>query len=70
MLDISNVNEVNFKLYFEDKNIGNMYITPDWIKWLFTSPADELNVTVFEFSLIALSILSQVKKIVRAFNTG
>ena len=36
-------------------------MTPDWVKWLFTSPADELNVTVIEFSVIALSILSQFK---------
>ena len=52
VLDISNVNEVaNLKLDFLDKNIGNMYITPDWVKWLFTSAAGDLNVTVIEFSL-------------------
>ena len=60
MLEISNVNEVsNLLLVFEDKTIGNLYITPDWVKWLFTSPAD--NVTVIEFSLTALSILSRMR---------
>ena len=48
-------------LVFEDKTIGNLYITPDWVKWLFTSPADKLNVTVIEFSVTALSILSRMK---------
>ena len=56
------MNEVaNLKLEFEDKNIGNLFITPDWVKWLFTSPADKLNVTVIEFSVTALSILSRMK---------
>ena len=62
MLEISDVNEVsNLMLVFEDKTIGNLFITPDWVKWLFTSPADKLNVTVMEFSLTALSILSRMK---------
>ena len=62
MLEISDVNEIaNLKLDFEDKNIGNLYLTPDWVKWLFTSPAYKLNVTVMEFSLTALSILSRMK---------
>ena len=62
VLAISNVNEItNLKLDFEEKTIGNLYITPDWVKWLFTSPADKLNVTVIEFSLTALSILSRMR---------
>ena len=48
-------------LVFEDKNIGILYITPDWVKWLFTSPVDKLNVTVIEFSLTALNVLSRMK---------
>ena len=62
MLEISDVNEItNLSLVFEDKNIGNLYITPDWVKWLFTSPADKLNVTVIEFSFTALNVLSRMK---------
>ena len=62
VLNISNVIEItNLELEFEDKNIGNLYITPDWVKWLFTSSADKLNVTVIEFSVTALSILSRMR---------
>ena len=62
MLAISNVNEItNLKLDFEEKTIGILYITPDWVKSLFTSPADKLNVTVIEFSLTALAILSRMR---------
>ena len=62
MLEILDVNEVtNLLLVFEDRNIGNLYITPDWVKWLFTSPVDKLNVTVIEFSLTALNVLSRMK---------
>ena len=32
-----------------------------WVKWLFTSPVNKLNVTVIEFSVTALTILSQMK---------
>ena len=45
---------------FEDNTIGNLFLTPDWVKWLVTSPADNLNVTVIEFSVTALSILLQM----------
>ena len=38
-----------------------MDITSDWLKWLWTSPREELNVTVFEFSSIALKILSRME---------
>ena len=62
MLEISDVNEVsNLSLVFEDNTIGNLFLTPDWVKWLFTSPVDKLNVTVIEFSVTALSILSRMK---------
>ena len=62
MLEISTVNGiVNLELYFEDKNTGNFFLTPDWVKWLFTSPVDRLNVTVIEFSLTALAILSRTR---------
>ena len=62
VLKISNVDEVtHLCLIFEDRNIGNLYITPDWVKWLFTSPVDKLNVAVIEFSLTALNILSRLK---------
>ena len=48
-------------LLFEDKTIGNLYLTPDWVKWLWTSPVDKYNVTVIEFSPTALKILSRTK---------
>ena len=51
----------NLSLVFEDNTIGNMFITPDWVKLLFISPADKLNVTVIEFSVTALTILSRMK---------
>ena len=61
-LAISNVNEItNLRLDFEENTIGNLYITPDWVKWLFTSSADKLNVTVIEFSVTALTILSRMR---------
>ena len=38
VLEISNVNEIaNMKIEFEDNTIGHLHITPDWVKWLFTS---------------------------------
>ena len=62
MLEISDVNEVsNLLLDFKDNAIGKLFLTPDWVKWLFTSPADKLNVIVIEFSVTALSILSRMK---------
>ena len=48
-------------LVFEDKTIGNQYLTPDWVKWLWTSPVDKFNVTVIEFSSTALKVLSRTK---------
>ena len=42
--------------------IGNQYITPDWVKWLWTSSSEnKFNVTVIEFSPTALKILSRTK---------
>ena len=51
----------NLLLVSEDNTIGNLFLTPDYVKWLFTSPADKLNVTVIEFSVTALQILSRMK---------
>ena len=36
-------------------------MTPDWVKWLWTSPRDQLNVTVIEFSPTALKVLSRMQ---------
>ena len=48
-------------LVSKDNTIGNQKLTPDWVKWLWTSPVDKFNVTVIEFSPTTLSILSQKK---------
>ena len=51
VLRISQVKEiVGLRLLFKDETIGNVDMTPDWVKWLWTSPRDQLNVTVIEFS--------------------
>ena len=56
------MNEITeLRLEFEDNTIGNFDITPDWVKWLWTSPQDKLNVTVIEFSTTALKVLSRSK---------
>ena len=61
-LEISNVNEItDVYLVFEDKTIGNQYLTSDWVKYLWTSPVDKYNVTVIEFSPTALKVLSRTK---------
>ena len=58
-LEISDVNEItDVRLIFLDKTID---LTPDWVKWLWTSPVDKFNVTVIEFSLTALKVLSRMK---------
>ena len=36
-------------------------MTPDWVKWLWTSPLDKFNVTVIEFSPTALKVLSRMQ---------
>ena len=62
IFDISHVNDITeLQLEFEDKTIGNLKLTPDWVKWLWTSPQDKLNVTVIEFSITALKVLSTSK---------
>ena len=56
------MNEItDIYLVFEDKTIGNQNLTPDWVKWLWTSPVDKFNVTVIEFSPTALKVLSRTK---------
>ena len=58
MQRISGATEVaGLRLEFEDASIGNVDITPDWLKWPWTSSQDELNVIVIEFSPIALKVL-------------
>ena len=52
---------VNLRLVFKEETIGNVDMTPDWVKWLWTSPRDQLNVTVIEFSPTALKVLSRMK---------
>ena len=62
VLQISDVSEItDVWLVFEDKTIGNQLLTPDWVKWLWTSPVDKYNVTVIEFSPTALKVLSRTK---------
>ena len=62
VLNISNAKEiVGLKLKFKEKTIGNVVMTPDWVKWLWTSPRDKYNVTVIEFSPTALTILSRMQ---------
>ena len=58
ILDIFYVNDIT-ELRLEFTTIGNFYITPDWVKWMWTSPQDKLNVTVVEFSITAMSVLSR-----------
>ena len=36
-------------------------MTPDWVKWLWTSPRDKFNVTVIEFSPTVLTVLSRMQ---------
>ena len=52
---------VGLRLVFKEETIGNVDMTPDWVKWLWTSPRDQLNVTVIEFSPTALKVLSRMK---------
>ena len=62
MLSIADATEVTgLRLEFKEDSIGNVDVTPDWVKWLWTSSRDQLNVTVIEFSPIALKILSRMK---------
>ena len=52
---------VGLRLEFKDTTIGNVDITPDWVKWLWTSPREQLNATVIELSPTALTILSRMQ---------
>ena len=68
IFDIYHVNDITeLQLEFEDKTIGNLKLTPDWVKWLFKSPQDKLNVTVMEFSITALKVLSTSKYVSLAY---
>ena len=59
-LKISYVNEItNVHLLFIDKIIGNQLVTFDWVMWL--CHLDKFNVTVIDFCLTALLVLSQTK---------
>lgn len=59
VLSISDVKEItDLILIFKDGIIKNQNITPDWVKWLWTSPGHQLNVALIELSPIALKILS------------
>ena len=50
-------NEItSLKVMFEDKTIGNLNWTPNLVKTLWKSPTEELDVTVIELSIIAMSI--------------
>ena len=62
VLTIFDANEVvDLRLVFKDESIGTVDMTPDWVKWLWTSPREQLNVTVIEFSTTALTVLSRMK---------
>ena len=62
VLNISNVKEiVGVRLVFKEETIGNVDMTPDWAKWLWTSPREQLNVTIIEFSPTALKVFSRMK---------
>ena len=57
---INDPNEItSLKVIFEDKTIGNLNWTPDWVETLWKSPTEELDVTVIELSIIAMSIFSR-----------
>ena len=58
---MNEITDVCICLVSEDKTIGNQYLTPDWVKWVWTSPVDKFNVTVIEFSSTALTVLSGTK---------
>ena len=59
---ISEENEVvGIRLEFKDETIGNLDMTPAWVKWLWTSSREQLNVTIIEFSPTALKVFSRMK---------
>ena len=70
VVPISNKSQVTgLKLIFESSSIRNLYITPDWVEHLWSSPYDDLDVTVIELSAIAIKILSQEKIVRLCFET-
>lgn len=59
---LRNLNDVaELKMVFENVTIGNVSLTPYWVKILWTSPSDELvlDVTVIELSPTAMTIISR-----------
>ena len=55
-------------MVFEDKTIRKINFTPNWIKTLWTSPTEHLDVTLIELSTDAISILSRTQ--IARFNTA
>lgn len=49
------------KVVFEDITIGKLSFTPNWIKTLWASGANELDVIVIEFSTLAMTIISRTR---------
>ena len=59
---ISDVQEIDgLKLEFKEETVDNVNVTSVWAKYLWTSPRDQLNVTVIEFSPTALKALSRMR---------
>ena len=57
---INDPNEItNLKVIFEDKTIGILNWTPNWVETLWKSPTEELDVTVIELSRKAMTIFSR-----------
>ena len=57
---INDPNEItSLKVISEDKTIGNLNWTPDWVETLWKSPTEELNVTVIELIRKAKTIFSR-----------
>ena len=70
VVPISNKSQLTgLKLIFESSSIRNLNIIPDWVEHLWSSPYDDLDVTVIELSAIAIKILSQEKIVRLCFET-
>ena len=62
MLCVADLTEITgLRLEFKEDSNGNVDVTPDWVKWLWASPRDQLNVTVIDLSPTALKVLSRMK---------
>ncbi|MCP6726310.1 hypothetical protein NL526_30075, partial [Klebsiella pneumoniae] len=62
VLDIQTAEEViGLTLTFEERTIGKVHVTPDWVRFFWTSPRDQLAVTVIELSPTAITILSRTQ---------